>query len=428
MYEIKNQKGSALIIAILVLTVLMILSTAMVSITSSNYKMSHAERRYQSAYYVAEAGVRHQIEHMRTRFEELQRSGVSNADAFFSAFNYNVINDTKITAAPLILPNQGNDTVMAVISMTPPPIPSSGNPRVYRFESRATVGNVTRNITGSVTIEWALMQAPPVFFERALFADGSLDMKNNARIVGGVGTNASGRGSIELHGSASIIGGILVGPGGDADTIDMKSADNNPGGYDTSPAFRELPHIDFPDNLTLRVLENSQTQTIAQSGMYTEFRLENSSNVTFDLTHGDLFIRINGDLILDNAATISTLGNNRLYMFVQGNVDFKNSAANTNENRSQNNFILLVTGDTIQLDNSSSILGGIIAPNATLDMKKDSRIYGAAVVKTGDLKNSSSIHYDTNNRINESGLTQYLTISGYIPPERMFIINPWQEP
>jgi len=410
----------------------MILSTAMVSITSSNYKMSHAERRYLSAYYVAEAGVRHQIEHMRTRFEELQRSGVSSADAFFSAFNNNVINNTTITAAPLILSNQLNDTAIANIGMGP--LPLSGERRTYNFTSTGTVGNLSRIIQGSVTIRWARMQSPPIHFERALFTDGALSMKNNARIYGGVGTNASAPDSIKLHGGneggAKITGGILVGPGGNADTIDMKNDGRYTGALTISPALVELPSITLPANLQERgslVLDNRQTQPINQSGVYTEFRLKNNSHLTFDLTHRDLFIRINGDLILDNAATISTLGNNRLYMFVQGNVRFRNSSANTNENRSQDNFILLVTGNEIQLDNSSRFLGGIIAPNATLDMKNNSRIYGAAVVKTGILHNRSSIHYDPNNRINESGLTQHLTISGYIPPEDMFRDISWVE-
>jgi len=422
---IKNRKGSALIVSILVLAVLLILSTTMVSISSSNFEMSHAERRYLSAYYVAEAGIRHQIEHMRARFEELQRSGGHTSDsAFFSAFN-----NTQITAAPLILQNLGNDTARADIVMAP--LPFSGNPRMYEFTSTATVGNLVRRIRGSVTIRWARMQPPPVYFERALFTDGTLSMKNNARIEGGVGTNASAQDSIELHGGASITGGILVGPGGSANTIEMKNGGSYTGVLMISPELIVLPSITLPADLQSRGsinLSNSQTQTIYQNGMYTEFRLKNSSHLTFNLTHGDLYIRVNGDLILDNASTIRTVGNNRLYMFVQGNVRFKNSAANTNENRSHNNFILLVTGNEIQLDNGSRFLGGIIAPNATLDMRNNSRIDGAAVVRTGDLDNSSNIHYDTNNRINEAGLTQHVTVSGYIPPEDMFIDISWREP
>ena len=422
---INNRKGSALIVAILVLAVLMILSTTMVSISSSNFEMSHAERRYLSAYYVAEAGIRHQIEHMRTRFEELQRSGGhTSADAFFSAFN----SIAQITAAPILLLNLGNDTARANIVMTSVPI--SGNPRTYKFTSTATVGNLVRMIQGSVTIRWAHMQPPPMFFERALFTSNSLSMKNNARIVGGVGTNASARDSIELHGGAAIVGGILAGPGGNADTIEMKNGGSYTGALTISPALIALPSITLPTDLQPRGnldLSNSQAQTINQSGFYTEVRLRNNSHLTFDLTHGDLFIRVNGDLELDNASTIRTIGNNRLYMFVQGGVRFKNSAANTNENRSQNNFIMLVMGNVIQLDNGSRFLGGIIAPNATLDMKNNSRIDGAAVVRIGDLDNGSSIHYDTNNRINEAGLTQHLTVAGYIPPEYMFRDISWQE-
>jgi type II secretory pathway pseudopilin PulG len=425
----KDNKGSAFIIVIISMAVLLILATTVASIASSNFEMGHAERRYQTAYYVAEAGIRHQIEHMRLRMEELHRSGGhTSAGTFFTAFNTQLIFNAQLIAAPLILPNLGSDEARADISVTS--TPASGNPRTYTFTSSATVGNVRRTIQGSVTIEWALMQAPPVFFDRALFVDAQLKMDNHALITGGLATNATARDSIELDNHADIIGGVILGPG--ASTATIKQQGQIPSSeISFSQSIRQLPDIVFPTNLTPRGridLDNHQTQTINQSGSYSEIELSNHSQLTFDLRGGDLLIVVNGDIELDNSADILTIGDGRLYLFVQGTVELSNHAT-INDGRSPNHVIMFVRGSDIELDNHARMSGGIYAPNANLDMANHSLFTGSILADKGEIGNHARITYLESNRINPAGLTQFLApTAGFIPPERMFIVNPWREP
>jgi len=419
---IKDKNGSAFIVVIISMAVLLILATTIASIATSNFEMSHAERRYQAAYYVAEAGIRHQIEHMRLRMEELHRSGGhTSAGTFFTSFN------AQVAATPLILQNLGNDTARADISMTL--IPTIGNPRTYTFTSSATVGNVTRSIEGGVTIEWALMQAPPVFFERALFVGTRLKMKNHSIINGGLVTNATAKDSIELDNHADIIGGVILGPGASSATIEQNGQIPS-SEISFSQSIRQTPDIVFPTNLTPRdsiELDNNQTLTINQSGSYNHIELSNHSQLTFDLRGGDLLIRINGNLELDNGADIITIGAGRIYLFVEGTVELSNHTT-INDGRSPDHFIMFV-GSDIELDNHARISGGIYAPDARLEMRNDSSITGSALVREAEMDNHSSLTYLDNHRISTVGLNQFLEpIPGFVPPERMFIINPWREP
>ena len=317
--------------------------------------------------------------------------------------------------------------------LPPPEIPSiigTGNKRIYTFDSRATVGNVRRTIRGSVEIEWTLMQAPPVFFERALFVGTRLEMNNHSIINGGLVTNATAKDSIELDNHADIIGGVILGPGASSATIEQNGQIPS-SEISFSQSMKQIPDIVFPTNLSPRgsiELDNHRTLTINQSGSYTDIELSNHSQLTFYLGGGDLLIRINGNLELDNGADIITVGNGRLHLFVQDTVELSNHAT-INDGRSPNHIIMFVTGSDIELDNHARVSGGIYAPDARLEMGNDSSITGSALVREAEMDNHSSITYLDNHRISTVGLNQFLEpIPGFIPPERMFIINPWREP
>jgi len=431
MVYFKNNKGSAFMIVIISMAVLLILATTIASIAASNFEMSHAERRYQAAYYVAEAGIRHQIEHMRLRMEWLhsrvEPPPPANAGDFFTAFNQGWI------ATPLIMQNLGNDIARADTILPPPEIPSitgTGNTRIYTFDCRATVGNVRRTIRGSVAVEWALMQAPSVIFDKALFVGDRFEMGNHARINGGLVTNATAKDSIELDNHADITGGVILGPG--ASSVTIKQDGQIPASeISYSHSIRQIPDIVFPSNLTPRgriERDNNHTLPINQSGSYTGIELSNRSQLTFDLRGGDLLIHISGNLKLSNHADIITIGNGRLYLFVEGTVELSNHAT-INDGRSPNHIIMFVKGSNIKLDKDAKMSGGIYAPDAKLKMENDSSITGSVLVNEGEMGNHVILTYLDNHRISTVGLGQFLApIPGFVPPERMFIINPWREP
>jgi len=428
MVYFKNNKGSAFMIVIISMAVLLILATTIASIAASNFEMSHAERRYQAAYYVAEAGIRHQIEHMRLRMEWLhsrvEPPPPANAGDFFTAFNQGWI------ATPLIMQNLGNDIARADTILPPPEIPSitgTGNKRIYTFDCRATVGNVRRTIRGRVTIEWALMQAPPVFFERALFADSNIYMSGGTRITGGTGTNASSPGSVELEGSARIEGGIILGPGSTHSTIVLKGGSQILDGTTISSVLLPIPDIVLPEGLATRGsldLRSDQVRTINEDGRYSEISMEGSSRLIFDLTNRDLRIRVDGRLDIRGGSSIRTQGNGRLFLFVQGNVDVE-GGTHINPDRSPNHLLMFAMGN-VTMKGGTSIRGGLYAPNSRLHMEGGTSFTGASMVNEVQLSGGASMNFST---VDSLGMTQYLgSIPGFVPPERMFIINPWREP
>jgi len=394
MVYFKNNKGSAFMIVIISMAVLLILATTIASIAASNFEMSHAERRYQAAYYVAEAGIRHQIEHMRLRMEWLHSRAAPpiSAGAFFEDFNGQIADAPLIlrnlTAAPLIMQNLGNDIARADLSMSspplphsPPPIPNTGNPREYWFESLATVGNVSRELRGSVTIEWAQTD----FFRLALFTRGNLTISGNPTITGGIGTNAASVTIPEI----------------------VYTNMNLP-----------MPAIVLPQNLPLRNdlnIKNKDVEPVDASGEYSSIDVKGT--LLFDLTHGDLLILVNN--LKMNNGVIKTIGTGRLYLFVNGDLSLAGNDRINEEEEREDNMVMFVTGDSIDIRGNAVFAGGLYAPNALVYLT-GGQFTGGITANEIRISGNPNIRHVP---ITPTGISSHL---GPIPP--VLTINPWREP
>jgi len=358
--------------------------------------MGHAERRYQAAYYVAEAGIRHQIEHMRLRMEELHyrqppQPTITDLNTFFNTFNA----QPGLTAETLILRDLGNDVARADITMNSIQI-APDNSRTYTFTSLGMVGNVRRSLQGSVTILWARIQPPAVFFQRAVHTYESLRISGNPTIIGGVSTNAA---QVSISGNPNITGGIHTNM-------------NLP-----TPAIVLPSGLPLRNNLDVR---NNATVTINANGRYDA--IEVNGTLRFDLSAGDLQIQVTR--LTMNSGTIETFGGGRLYLFVNGNLALSGND-NINEGRASH-MLMFVTGDSIAISGDAKFSGGLYAPNATLKITGRGNFTGALMVDSADISGNPEIRHATTT---EDGISSFLgPIPGHIPPEHMFIVNPWREP
>lgn len=68
--NIKNNKGTALVMVMMVILILLVLGTAVLSITINEYRMAKAFRDDVAAYYLAEAGLEKAIYHI-ARMKEI---------------------------------------------------------------------------------------------------------------------------------------------------------------------------------------------------------------------------------------------------------------------------------------------------------------------------------------------------------------------
>lgn len=361
---IKSNKGAALIIVVVTLAVLLIFITSSISISSSAFSMSQAERRFQSAYYVAEAGVRHQIEHIRTRFERQSQvpvpAGRQPVEFFYGAFT----GSDGHRAQPLVFQNFGNDIARAEINWIANPI--SGDTRRFEFRSNGRVGNTSRSIRSSFTINFSTFNRDLLDF--AVFSLNRPEFGGSASVLGDVGTNAP-----DVGGADRIIGDIET---------NMNVS---------------LPPIDVPDDLLTRTnltIPNNHTETVSDSGFYN--RIEVGGTLTFNLgtaaSPSRLYIVVN-ELVM-NTGTINTIGEGQVFMFVTGSVSLNgNDHINIPQSRARH-MAMLVTGSSIYVGGNAYLAGLVYAPGATLTVARGNvEIFGSMIVSDVDMRGNSTIEH-----------------------------------
>jgi len=435
--SLKNKDGVALIAAILTAVVLLSFTTVAVSVASTNFNMGHINRRDNAAFYAAESGVKHQIDHMQTRLEliQTQASPPITYSSFYSLFNGN-INTAPEALRPLtaIIPSftsNNGQSVSIIINMVN--IPNAGNPRTYTFRSTATIGEESREIEASVTIHWARLQPPRVLFSRAVFTDGDMVVENNAVVHGGLGTNEFNANSVIIRNNAVVHGGIAVsgvavGPGGGASTVRISNNASVIGGISVRAEELALPNIIFPQGLQNMGALGVGGGTINQSGSYTSFNMSNNANLYLDVRHGDIKILINGNWTMGNNVNIRLIGEgNRAYIFVTGNVVLNNNIQ-FNVGGDTNGVIIISNGSLVRLDNNADFAGAIYAPNAHFSAGNNVNVSGSVVSRTATLNNNASMEFGAEDEIDEGGFSDiFEPISGYVPVEMMLTVDSWGE-
>ena len=78
----KKEKGSVMVIALLILIVMLILGMALLNVVASNFKLTGAERDFQAVYYIAEAGINRIIHDIGKKVDELSEEILSHEEFF----------------------------------------------------------------------------------------------------------------------------------------------------------------------------------------------------------------------------------------------------------------------------------------------------------------------------------------------------------
>lgn len=272
----------------------------------------------------------------------------------------------------------------------------------YILQSTGTCGQAQRTV--SCTLK---LQGP---FEAAIFTEGQLNLNNSAVVdwynydendpSPKVGTNSIAPGSVTMHGSAIIKGDVAVGVNGDTETaISLANGAVIEGQTIALTEKVELLPVTVPEWLEL--LPSGGTiegdTTINNSAKYSGIDLKKSKKITIS---GDVTLYITGDLILGNAAELQIEDSSSLVLYLGGDLEGKNSSAINNDTKSTGNLQIygLDSCAVMQFKNSSDFYGVIYAPNTDVVMNNSATVYGAAVSKSYDMKNSGVFMYDASLR------------------------------
>ena len=244
-------------------------------------------------------------------------------------------------------------------------------------------------------------------FEYAIFGDeyihlkngGSIDWYNNDANDGSlqVGTNNTLADSIVLKPGTVVNGDLVIGAGGDPDTVINDAGATVTGNTFIMPQEYDLPQITVPEWLEAMpsggAIKNSVI--INSSGKYNEIDLANNKVITID---GEVTLYIIGDIILDNSAELQILDKEdvSLTIYVGGNIEVKNSGVINNLSGDATKLTIygLETCESIILKNDTDFYGAIYAPNADIIMMNSGDVYGSVVGNSIEQKNSADFIYD----------------------------------
>ena len=146
---IRNEDGMAMVLVIMAMLVFSLLGTAALSMANSNVDNSLLEREFQSAFYVAEAGVNYHTEVIKNKNIKEAFNSTSNANEFFTHLE----NHTDTTyGTEIFQPQSGYDPVAEVslqrLNM------SETNPRTYALVSIGITENTKRTVVKKIIVKW----------------------------------------------------------------------------------------------------------------------------------------------------------------------------------------------------------------------------------------------------------------------------------
>ncbi|SMF84824.1 hypothetical protein SAMN05661091_2708 [Paenibacillus uliginis N3/975] len=356
---IKNERGFALPMVLILVTALSILGMTLLGVSVSQAARTVHQEKKEQAFYIAKSGA-----------DAIASYIIENYNPTTLLENYNpaTLTSTAISTLNNDYLNQdihlGQGTFHAQVT-TGAPL----NPYTIFVKSIATVGNVTNQAT--LTLE---PDAPIVPMNHAIFASENIDTSTS---------------DTEINNGGSVVaGGVIQG----SDKISFQNGGGPPqSGY---PAENFPPVIPFPDTSSWGdPVAIGADATISKSGRYDDPTgvIRFFINITNDK---DLYIVFNHFKPTTAEIHISGAGNGIINIYANS-IDIASSFTIYN---TSNKKVILYVKDSIKFVGSFNLHGVLLyAPEANYTATSGSTsITGAMVTKNLSLDGNTVVNYDAN--------------------------------
>lgn len=210
-------------------------------------------------------------------------------------------------------------------------------------------------------------------------------------------TNSTEPGAINLAPNTEITGEIVVGPGGDPESVitDKKTSVIDGPTYAASELL-DFPFMPVPSEVVTSAFPPSAGGiTTITAGMY-EFppiTIKNGEKVYIE---GNVTIST-GDVRINNGGEIRVLSGGSLALYVDGSFIADTDSYIFNEDLDATKLKIYGSPDCTQviIKNSGDLWAAVYAPNATLEIKNSGVTYGGFVGSSLIMKNSGEFYFDT---------------------------------
>lgn len=381
----ESRRGAAFILVLLIMAILLVLGLAILGMSASNAWMSSADRDYQSAFFVAESGRDTEVAHIQE--VAVQMSGdYTDADEFYTALDTYFSENYPLTVDEF--DSQFGNTPQSVVTIDNVGERSAGETDyTYTLVSCGEVGGVKRQVASDLQFSWVETQSDAFDVDVALFSVQDIMLTGSSRIIGPVGTNATGTGDVSFEWSTTISGDLYINQEADPyDLIDTpcEGTFDNIGGdvlpmpeersYELPP-YPEVPSLPARSDITLA--DDYNNITIDQDGYYHAIT---TNSYTMNIDVGDGVCRLVVDnFTINGDGHVNIIGAGLLELYVTDTFSLKGSST-FNAGGDRDNVMLYYGGDaTFSVDGSTAFVGSVYVKDADIDIVGSGGVTGHIV-------------------------------------------------
>lgn len=272
-------------------------------------------------------------------------------------------------------------------------------------------------------------------FECAISTQDAVILKSNTLVSGynssdpeaagakvRVGTNSVVADSVILNPGVIVDGEVLVGVGGEVDTVikDLGASVNGKYAIAEEIEFPIIMPPELPD-MDSDIDVHGSTLAIGpgDSGKYGEIELKRATNPgILEVATGDVVLHVAGDIELGQDCEIKVKEGASLALYLDGDLDAHNNAGINNEGF-PTDFKLFGRAEgeqKLDLKANSESFGAVYAPRAIITLMANGDVYGSVTGKSFEMKSGGNFYYDEALRdvsVSDEGVR--------------FVIKHWQE-
>jgi len=289
---LKDESGVSLIVAIMTLFVLSIIGVTLATVTFANVKLSTTDREYQSAYYIAEAGVNQAYAEIRDEVLEIYDNSSTDGE-FYS--NIELALSGNIFDTPFENFEQSfGEQPEANISVSKI---EEGDPAEYLIKSEGRIGERERTVTKNFKVNWVPKGGGIPNIPEGMAAMIRSKINFSTEIHGDVYIASGESESIEIEWTGKIIDGNLYAPEDrESDMIKTPTAD-----YEYRPTPQTYNEgIDFSlfENLVNDIPDPPNSLPV-QSNIYVSGGTDVKKEITSDSYINEINVTGNRTLTID---------------------------------------------------------------------------------------------------------------------------------
>lgn len=389
----EHERGSVLVIALLVTLMLLILIMPFLTKLSGAYRLTEKSYRTLVATNLAEAGIERAIWELN----------------FGSIWTWDGEANNRIFELPDLQTASGNVIGDVSVSIQ---APLGQRPFIESTGKVKHIGSTTIDRTVRVLLE--RLDSTSVF-TYGLFGDGGLDIVGSAYIdsydsrkgaysvdnvgeKGHSGTNATFQGCIGLRNNATIYGSVFVGPGADPENVIVIQNNSEIKGVQESLLTEELlQSVPPPEGLPYQgdyLLPVNSADAILSSGEYSSFRLLPNSTVTI---LADVILYVSGDFRMDSNSNLVITYGASLTLYLGGTFIQRSESEINNLTMDPTKLLIYGTDSfngLMEWRSNASFYGAVYVPRADVQYNSNADFYGSLTGKYIEILSNARFHYD----------------------------------